>query len=322
MNMKICLLIVSNVVLLSSCSFAQPVSQKPSVAAPTVVARAKPLSQSQVLANRKEFFKDVQALQVFRKSKDLVLLTKAAERGRAKWANRDRQLYLQWLSSVCDLLTSYDFGSDDNIILAEKYSREALSNVKDLTVGLETGFVANLMGDTDALPGIISDKEWETKRKEKAELWLHATSRLEQAIDSNFDPNDRKNWPFANLMPPIGDGKQIITSGMSPDDVKDPKSRAQYKADIKANNQKAEKMNDQVGLRGIEQYFFGFSEKYLVKIYSRKPYRLDELKSLLKRYNIEPKRQLVIVNAVTKSMQLDDDKSPEKRRVFSKSAAG
>ncbi len=103
----------------------------------------------------------------------------------------------------------------------------------------------------------------------KFQLMLAALHKVAAVQDPDFDPNDRG---FINITPPMRKSSipQTIISGMSPDDIKDPQVREEYKRMIAANAAKIERYNAKRSLynaredwiRVIEEFrmvFFGDS---------------------------------------------------------------
>ena len=84
-------------------------------------------------------------------------------------------------------------------------------------------------------PNSPKGEDFAQRRKKDVQIRLHAWKRLIDAIDPNWDPNDK---PVRNVVPPTETG---LPSGVTPEAIKDSKLRAEYIQAIDKNRKKAEK---------------------------------------------------------------------------------
>ncbi|MHC4707514.1 MAG: hypothetical protein ACYS8I_10570, partial [Planctomycetota bacterium] len=152
-------------------------------------------------------------------------------------------------------------------------------------------------------------EKWAQIRKRDVQVRLHAWKRLVNAIDPNWDAND---LPFVNIMPPLATN---LPSGVAPEAIKDPKLRAQYEAAIEKNRLKAERYNEQSGLRKWLRRFPPRAERYIVRAYSKPPYNPEELKQYLETYIETQPTKTRILNAVIENMREEVYDVPEKSAV-------
>ncbi len=96
-------------------------------------------------------------------------------------------------------------------------------------------------------PRAYVEKSSRAVRDTKLRLWLATLQKVDATQDKSFDPNDRG---FINIAPPAGRGgkQHTFISGMSPDDIKDPEVREEYKRMIAANAAKIERYSRRVVL--------------------------------------------------------------------------
>ena len=82
----------------------------------------------------------------------------------------------------------------------------------------------------------IERQNFHQHRKEHIMLWLEVVSAIDQAIDPTFD--GKGPHVALNLVPPPdGEGGPVYFAGVDPVELKNPKARAKYKAEIKANEE-------------------------------------------------------------------------------------
>ena len=114
-------------------------------------------------------------------------------------------------------------------------------------------------------PRVYIDKAKGKEYVTKFQLMLAALHKVAAAQDPSFDPNDRGR---VNITPPMRKSStpQTIYSGMSPDEIKDPEVREEYKRMIATNAVKVERYNAKRPLydarddwiRVIEEFRTGF----------------------------------------------------------------
>jgi len=84
-------------------------------------------------------------------------------------------------------------------------------------------------------------------RDAKFQLMLAALQKVDAADDKSFDPND---LPMVNIGPPRGRDGRTYDSGISPDSIKDPVVREEYKRMLAANAAKAARNAPRAALYG------------------------------------------------------------------------
>jgi len=208
-----------------------------------------------------ELSQDIAKLDSFLSNRDLASLEATINKDSVKWQERDRPSFIVYMSKACSLLSSYDIG--DLSKRASLLSRYAISLLMsgDLALHDHVQFVSFLMFD----PMVIDEAAWRALREKKAQLWLAARRRVESSIDPTFDFDD---LPFINVPTPKGSGAR---AGSSPESIKEPKLRAEYKAAIARNSEKIRRSNDQLWLKQNAPDFYKNVERYLVNAYSRPP---------------------------------------------------
>jgi hypothetical protein len=131
------------------------------------------------------------------------------------------------------------------------------------------------------VPSISADGDWLRERREKTGFWLRAWRQLERQFDPTFDINDRKNRPLMRVFPP---DETRLPAGTLPSAIKDPKLRAQYEAALAENKRKVERANQQIPLIARGPSFKARAEHVLIYLYSKPPFRTNELRQYLETY--------------------------------------
>lgn len=233
------------------------------------------LSADQPDAFTQEYDEDVRTLEVVRTSRNLDQLEQTIERTSAKWKLKDRQYfqyYFQYyMYAACGVLSSYTVGDPTRQALL--LNTLAMSELRsgDLSLADQARFVEFLSMD----PPDITQEAWKRLRAEKAALWLATWQRIVASVVPGFDFAD---LPMVNVAPPDAAG---LRAGISPDDVKDPRLRAEYEKAIAANSAKTIRFSEQYWLQQNAPPFRASAERYLVRAYSRPPNDLAELERLL-----------------------------------------
>ena len=212
-----------------------------------------------------------------------------------KWKDKDKESYARLMLEVCKPLSSGNFADYRRHNFARDYALSALEKPDEIPLELELELIGHVM--TNVLPNRPTDKELVKRRKEDTEIRLHAWRRLLNAIDPNWDPNEE-----------IGSPNTVgilfgLPSGASPEGVKDPKLRAEYEAALQENQEKIQRHSEQRRLRRWLGRYPINEERYIIYLYSEKPYNLEELKGLLNKYKIDKETQKRITEAVVKNME-------------------
>lgn len=232
---------------------------------------------------------------------DLDEFAKIAQQMFDEWNQRDEQKYFALAGAICRILSAHDFGLSavpQQRVLARKYAKLALQKAQAMSLHTEVGLLLCLPGSTEPAESQLQLEEQAKERSQEATLWFHAWQRLNQEIDLGFDTNQRYQ-PYVD--PPKG--YENFPTPVSPNVIKDPKTRSDYEAAIAANKQKAERYVRQSELHELYKYFSPFMESYLITAYSTPPYKTEELRHLLERYNVDADRKARILKGVAEAIR-------------------
>lgn len=176
--------------------------------------------------------------------------------------------------------------------LAREYALMALRDVNDISLETELALVGQVT--SDMIPGHTRKTgEWMQHRATDVRARLHAWRRIENAIDKDWDPNE-----FGYLVPPTPPPSIPWVTSNPPEAIKDPTIRAEYETALKEYSQKVEYHNRQRQLRRTRKRFMAQASGYIVGAYSVLPFDLNQLKSLLDEYNMDPDIARGITDAV------------------------
>ena len=210
-----------------------------------------------------------------------------------KWNQRNKEYYARLMLTACGPLSGGNFKDDRQYDLARKYALAALESSDAISLDLELELTGQVM--TPSGPNVPKDENFAERRRKDVEVRLHVWKRLMDAIDPNWNPDDR---PAGNITPPAATG---FPSGIAPEAIEDATLRAEYEAAIKLNRQKRERYNEQYSLRPWLRRFPDSAESYIIKAYSNPPYNVAELKKSLNEYKIDEKTKVRILDAVIKN---------------------
>lgn len=227
------------------------------------------------LPNSQEYERDLARIDGLATASDLEGLVELADEIEQEWGARAGDDYARLVLNVSNVLAN-NFRDERSDRLSQQYALAALAKADRFSLDMEVRllpFVAR-----DLAPKNADDAEWVGERNSKVKLWLHAWRRLESEKDPNFDAQDKPRW---KITPPRGTG---LPSGVAPEAIKDARLRARYEADIAANVQKAKAYDRQYMLRVMEKNFLHQAEDYLVRAYSKPPFKPDELERHLNTY--------------------------------------
>jgi hypothetical protein len=130
-----------------------------------------------------------------------------------------------------------------------------------------------------------------TVRREKTKALFNLLAAIDQNIDPSFDdPHNPENQIFLNLVPPPTPEGIWYPSGVDPNDIKDPKTRAQYEAAIKRNDEKIARLNFQTRLHNIDKSANIFADRFLQDNYTTSKEDQSELENLMKQAKLSPTR--------------------------------
>lgn len=243
-----------------------------------------------------EYERYLSLIQSFRDSRDLKGLERAADEINQKWDEFDGDNYFVLMLNICSQLCSYDFNEEGReLYMADKFAVLALEKSDKIPLEVEFEILSFLQPDYEDSPlGKVKASERDKQRANRVRLWLRAWQRLNNEIDPDFDFDD---LPKVNIPPP----NTSLRAGVAPEDIKDPILRAEYEAAIRENARKAEAYNRQYKLRQLEQTFAGEAEQYIIDIFSKPPFNLEELERLLNTYITDKDIKARILSAVEQS---------------------
>jgi hypothetical protein len=238
---------------------------------------------------------DLKYLESFETSRDLGGFEEAIKRIEQKWDETGSPYYFDLLLRACDLLSSVDWGdSERQYALEQNYAVLALTKSEQVPLEVEVRLLLHLQ-NVPSKSACMSEEAWARLRNERAQLWLRAWQRLENAFDEDFDFDD---YPDINVMPPLSSG---LPAGISPEHITDPELRAEYEATISENEKRIREYNRQDSLRKTRLWFLPKAERYIVKAYSESPLDLKELESYLEMYVADEKARSRILEAVERN---------------------
>ena len=244
---------------------------------------------------KQEYEQDLSRIISLTKSKDLVGLEEFADEVQRTWRLRNREYYAGLMLKTCRAFSSGGFKDDRQYSLARKNALLALEEPAEIPLEMELELVGHVMSDM-VIPSAPKGQEWAQQRKTDMKVRFHAWKRLTDAIDPNWDPNDK---PFRSIVPPVATG---LPSGIAPESIKDPTLRAEYEAAIQRNREKIKRYTEQIRLREWLKRFKRTQERYVIRAYSKPPFNLAELKQYLENYIADQDTKARILDAVTKKM--------------------
>ena len=270
-----------------------------------VQARAIGASPEASEMQKQEFQQELARIKALQESltsgrtNDLTKYEKFADGIQQKWSQRNKEYYARLMEAVCWTLSRGSFKDRrGEYEVARKYALSALEDPDAIPVTLEFELIRHLTLATSGLrkPNPPKGEDFARRRRKDVEIQLHAWKRLVDAIDPNWDPDER-----LSLTAPIPPGVVSLDSGMSPDRIKDPRLRAEYEAAIEQHRQKQERRTEQHRLRLCMKRLLKPAETYIIRAYSKPPFKFAELEQLLKDYMADEKTKARILDTVTKN---------------------
>ncbi len=262
-------------------------------------------------AEKQEYKQERARIEALRKSfkpglvNDLKEYEKFADAIQKKWSRRNKEHYARLMLKICGPLSSGTFADDRRHDVARRYALLVLDKSEEISIEMElklTGHVMTSMYTRNSPKG----EDLAQRRKKDVEIRLHAWKRLLDAIDPNWDPNEKLWSPNA-----VGVNMGLPAGGIAPESIKDPKLRAEYEAAIDKNRQKGQRYSEQSRLRDWLKRYPKRAEKYIVKAYSKPPFNLEELNQYLEMYIADEKTRARIVGAVKNNMEKQIQKMPK-----------
>lgn len=272
------------------------------VTAISQTAKTQASNLSYVLPN--DFWQDVDKLTNFGKNKDLKRVESYSASLMKKWGGRGTAFDFTLTEKICGVLSSYKFEDDHHrLALLTFYAEHALLDADKMTITEEATLVPYLAKDTSEAK-TQTPHDWSVWRTKRAKIWLHTIQRIEAGIDKDYIPGAPSTLPNFSIMPPGGG-----IAGIDPNDVKDPRIRAEYETLIEKNKQKNIKLTQQIELRRLEKHFVPLAERYLIYIYSSPPYDRVEIEKCLDAYSVDKERKTRILDAVARNIKAAEAKA-------------
>ena len=240
-----------------------------------------------------------QRIDAVRTSDDINTLPILAQEIQSKWFNADIIQYSALINRFCYVTLLSKLGKqDEGTAIVSRYALLALARKEEMSVTTEANVVDYLQPQERKilLNNTLSSKDWENYRNERASISLHLLGRISNETNPHFDFS---RVPKLNVAPPLA---APVDSGASPQDVADPKLRAEYEASIKANQAFNAERNEQLQLKELNETLVPLQQKYVVDLYSVRPYNLPELKNLMNKYHLADTAKQEIINQVTANM--------------------
>jgi len=254
---------------------------------------AFPQAREDLEMEAQEYEQSLNQIQSLAKSRDLQSLERFAEEMEGKWIRKKPELYARLMLHLVDNLSSVIAEYSKYRATTEKYAIQLLDKVDGMPLDVEFGLLRYVRHEfEDQTVKLTDDKSLNQVRRQKARRWVDAWKRLNDAIDKDWDPED---LPEESVAPPDA---TRLPSGVAPEEIDDPKLRAEYEAAIKANRQKNEEYKKQLRLRRLKKRFSPKIEKFLVTAYSTPPYNMQELGKYLRDYVDDEELRATILEAV------------------------
>ena len=259
---------------------------------------------------KQEFKQERARIKAFDKSlapgpvNDLGKYEKFANEIQNKWKDKNKEDYARLMLEVCGPLGSGRFSEDHQFVVARKYALLALEDANEIPLVTELELAAHVTSDM-ATPRAAKGQEWAQLRNTDAKVRFHVWKRLMDAIDPNWDPNEKLVSPnFVATM--MG-----FPGTVAPGSIKDTKLRAEYETALEANQKKNERHCEQNQLHKWLTRFPKYAEPYIIEAFSRPPFNLEELNHYLNNYIADEKTRSRILDAVTKNIEKQAKETPE-----------
>ncbi len=248
------------------------------------LARIRALAQS-VTSGRPEDVKEeelarIRALAqsvILGRAKDLKEYEEFADEIQQKWSKKNREYHARLMLELCRPLSSGCFGGQRQYEIARGYALSALGEPDAIPIEVELELIGHVMTDTFSRTRPRGE-DFARRRRIDVKARLHAWKRLKDAIDPDWDPNEELQ---VNPMPPAA---TLLASGVAPEAIEDPALRAEYEAAIETNRKKIEKHAQQHRLRKWLKRFPKNAERYIIRMYSKRPLNTAELEQYLAEY--------------------------------------
>jgi hypothetical protein len=205
---------------------------------------------------------------------ELERIGEQVERDYEKWRGDH---YYRLMCAVSATIGTYSLGHPKReSVLERRYATLAIEKPDPVPLDVEVHLLLRLQGDVEYQRG-LRGQAWADFRAERVRRWKQVWDRLDTVI-SSFAPKAYHASGFVNH--PLPEGVSGFT-GMPPDRIKDPQKRAEYEA-ILAEDLKASKAYQQHGeWQQLDGMLSPVLEKYITTVYSRPPFRVEELRDIL-----------------------------------------
>ena len=250
-----------------------------------------------------EYTQLIKRINAARASDDGSNLVELARLIQNKWVDADIVQYSTLMDKICFAILFSSLGhQDEGPSVVDRFALRALARKQEMPVETEADLVGYIQPQEYKLllKNTLSNKEWAIYRKARAEISLHLLGHINAETDLHFDFS---RLPTTEAEPPL---EAAVDSGTSPEAVADPKLRAEYEASIKANEAITDKFNEQYQLKDLNETLVPFQQKYIIDLYSAKPYNLPELKTLLSKYPLATPAKQKIIDQVTANIALNN----------------
>jgi hypothetical protein len=275
----------------------------------TLSVQGNILGDSSEVSNeeRKEYDQEWNSINNFQKemtynsTDDLAKYEKYADENRNKWSKRNKDFYAMLMVKICSPLGG-SFKDQRQFKLCRQYVLSALENADEISAKLES----DLLFRIHTLETIRYDKpndfDLAKIRRSDLERHLHCWKHLKDSLDPNWDPEKRPPSPKLVSMMLIGK-VPVVISGMSPDGIKDPVLREEYRKALDEANRKVMEFSNQSTLHRTIQIYPKVTENYIIALYSIPPYNIDELKELLGDAVVDEETKTRILETVKNNME-------------------
>ena len=202
-------------------------------------------------------------------AEQLDTLEAAATEYQEKWFAKDARLYGSIALEICGVFTSFPLADDRQYELARQHATLALDRLEGLSEEQKMPLELQLKLVTGYLQSMFRFKEeaakedWLERRGVLTKYYFDAWTRLEKAIDPNFDPND----PLPPAPIPAG-YTGIWLSGMSPTAIEDDAVRARYENTLQDYWEGQERYSSQRRFRRLKERFVPKLQQQLLRLYS------------------------------------------------------
>jgi hypothetical protein len=254
-----------------------------------------------------QFSEAYQAITALGKAQNLSGLERMADDITETWQPRSMEYYGKLITYVCGVIGRdlREIPSEVRVQHVRKLALRALETYdprKDDNISIESHYrlVADVQGGSYA-KGSLTDEEWAAERRAKAKRWMVPWDRTEAALDLHFDEN--KDLPVLSVTPPSGTG---LPTGVSPDAIRDPALRAEYKQAIEENRRRAGYRREQRRLRDLKRVFTPSVIRFFREAYAIPPYDDAELEEFLSRHIAEPELREQILDAVAEKRGVNE----------------